>query len=228
MLSATFDAHTVSLPHPLHDLMLLVRRWLAHPHKLRPDEHNKPFEWFYIDNGPCGYMQCLVGYRLQDMGYNPVPFAVQSWPGTLLGHVGLTVNLPQHGDARYLVDPSFFQFAPDRLAGMTCENSPVTHLQMTPEGASMAEELRVNGASLLTPARTRAYVSAFFPGNNKGKIPEDAASALQTPPYSEFNWWYPRIQIDESLRRMGEPPLGHTNGSRTLRPQAPSMAPCRP
>ncbi|MBU6234957.1 MAG: hypothetical protein KGQ41_03855 [Alphaproteobacteria bacterium] len=221
MLDLKFTGYASKrLPAPMAQCLREVRQWLVSPEPLSANTIDKPFDQLHIYNGPCGFIQCLIGYRLQDKGYIPRPFALHPLQ-RMFGHVALTAEF---AGEHYLADPSFFQFELDIHPDVDTDTSPVRKLAKALP--AMAEDLRKYGATRLTPAKAAAYINAFINPERDDLLSDaEAWQYLTNPPKNDLNWWFTRDEINTKIKSTGIKPLAAANTTlRSQTPATPSVA----
>jgi hypothetical protein len=111
-------------------------------------------------SGYCGHTQVFIKSALEDIGYAPKCYTIQSLEEVATeNHVALTLDLQTtEGTRRYLLDPTFRQFC---TGG---EKSPGALLAHLPDGEHIIKNLLTEGFVELTPTRAASYLSAFCSG----------------------------------------------------------------
>jgi hypothetical protein len=112
--------------------------------------------------GYCGHAQVFIKSALEDIGYAPTCYAIQSLglgQKTETCHVGLTIDLQTtEGTKRYLLDPTFSQFCTG------AKDSPGALLANLPDGEHMIKTLLDKGFVEFTPTAAASYLTAFCKG----------------------------------------------------------------
>jgi hypothetical protein len=156
-------------------------------------------EWdrSYRYRGLCGWFQCGIGYLLQDMGFSPHAFAIQSI-GDVYEHDHVALTLKTDSGV-YLIDPSFVQFA---------DSGPIRFLFQSELGANLFNDLKNQGYTELTPEKSCLYLRAIY--GEKCPIQDDAAAYqfMTSGGHSKYNWVFGRE--DMGLLRIDKIPPSDT------------------
>jgi hypothetical protein len=161
--------------------------------------------------GCCGLAQCIAGYRLQDMGFQPEAFATQSLPEWKIGHAALVWEVSGPcGSQLFLIDPTFKQFS--------------TSAQNSNEQIRLFfDQLTDNGYVELKPTDCEAYLAFFCDGASPLSSAEAAYEFLRCPPRHEYHF-----SAGDGTSRFDRKELSDQQLLILPRPSIPNSRPIKP